>query len=257
MAPPPPTVRLTWLGHSTTVVEVDGTCVLTDPVLRKRIAHLQRTVPLPAVVPVPDAVLLSHAHRDHFDVPTLRSLSKNAVVVVPRGLGTRLRRLGFDDVVEAVAGDEIDLGRVRVGVTPADHAPGRGVRRAGAAPVGYLVRGSLTTYFAGDTDVFDEMNVLAGVADIALLPVSGWGPRVPEGHMDAARAAQAAQRLAPRVAVPIHWGTFRPLYRREPYAEDVEAPLLFARRVGELAPAVEVRVLAPGESFVLAAGPWA
>jgi L-ascorbate metabolism protein UlaG (beta-lactamase superfamily) len=210
-------------------------------------------VPLPADLPAPDAVLLSHAHRDHFDVPTLRSLSKSAVAVVPRGLGRRFQRLGFTTVAEVVAGDDVDVGGVSIGVTPADHAPGRGIRQTGPAPVGYLVRGALTTYFAGDTDLFDEMSVLAGVADLALLPVSGWGPRVPAGHMDALRAAEAVERLAPRVAVPIHWGTFRPLYRREPYAEDVAAPLLFARRVRELAPSVEVRVLAAGESFVLAA----
>ena len=214
--------------------------------LRGRVAHLARVHAPPADVEHVDAILVSHAHRDHLDLPSLRRLPRTARVVVPQGLGRRVTRLGFRDVVEVDEGDEVDVVGVRVQTTHAEHAPGRGAFARGALPVGYLLRGSLDVYFAGDTDLFPEMASLAPGLDLALLPVSGWGPRVPAGHLDADRAARALQLLAPRVCVPIHWGTFRPLYRPTPYDVDAGVAERFAARAHELAPAVEVRILAPG-----------
>ena len=92
----------------------------------------------------------------------------------------------------------------------------------------------------------DSMAELAPV-DVALLPVAGWGPRLGPGHMNAERAARAVELLRPRVAIPIHWGTFHPTYaRRGPWFTD--PPREFAAHVEVLAPSVEVRVLEPGES---------
>jgi L-ascorbate metabolism protein UlaG (beta-lactamase superfamily) len=112
--------------------------------------------------------------------------------------------------------------------------------------LGYVVSGSRTVYFAGDTDLFDGMDAIADPLDVALVPVAGWGPRLPPGHLDPARAAEAVRRLRPRVAVPIHWGTLKPVYRRTPYSGG--APEEFAARVAEVAPGVEVRILRIGES---------
>ena len=106
-------------------------------------------------------------------------------------------------------------------------------------------------YFAGDTDLFDGMRDLPGV-DVALLPVWGWGPTLGEGHLDPDRAAEAAALMRPRVAVPIHWGTFYPVgLKRWRPAPLHEPPERFAARVAALAPGVEVRVLAPGDSTPL------
>ena len=87
-----------------------------------------------------------------------------------------------------------------------------------------------------------------GPVDVALLPVAGWGPKVPAGHLNPSSAARAAALIRPRVAVPIHWGT---LYsaRRGPWFHD--PPYAFAAHMAEAAPEVEVRVLAPGESLEL------
>ena len=83
--------------------------------------------------------------------------------------------------------------------------------------LGYLLQGSQSVYFAGDTDLFPEMAALGGV-DVALLPVAGWGPRLPEGdHMNPRRAAEALKILKPRLAIPIHWGTYTPLWVRGGY----------------------------------------
>ena len=109
-------------------------------------------------------------------------------------------------------------------------------------------------YFAGDTDLFDEMALLAGSLDLALLPVWGWGRTLGRGqHLDPMRAAAAAALLRPRIAVPIHWGTYHPMHRRvgsEP-GEFFDPPRVFARAAAALAPQVDVRVLAPGESVAL------
>ena len=146
-------------------------------------------------------------------------------------------------------GESLELGDVRIEATPAEHG---GTRRPGGpavAPLGFVVRGRQSVYFAGDTDLFDAMAEL-GPVDVALLPVAGYSPKLGPGHLDARRAAQAAALIEPRVAVPIHWGTFRPLTQaRGPWFTD--PPAEFAAQVAELAPAVDVRVLSPGESLEL------
>jgi L-ascorbate metabolism protein UlaG (beta-lactamase superfamily) len=121
-----------------------------------------------------------------------------------------------------------------------------------ADAIGFVVAGEHRVYFAGDTDLFDEMAELAGTLDAALLPVWGWGPSLGAGHMDPEAAARAAAILRPRVAVPIHWGTFFPAgLTRLRGGALVEPPREFARHAGELAPEVDVRVLAPGQTLGL------
>jgi L-ascorbate metabolism protein UlaG (beta-lactamase superfamily) len=231
-------------------------CLLTDPILRRRFAHLFRRTQAPKIDAASvDAVLLSHVHHDHLDVPSLRRLRRKTTrVVIPRGAGKIVSRLGFSDVVEVVDGDEVEAGGLRVRVTHADHAPGR-YRPTGPAAVGYLVYGSLSVYFAGDTDLFPEMETLEPDLDLALLPVGGWGPKIPEGHLNPERAAEALRRIRPRLAVPIHWGTFQPLYRSKPYPESAGAGPRFAELAQTAAPDVEVRVLAPGETCAVGGSP--
>ena len=89
--------RLTWIGHGTALVDLDGVRLLTDPLLRNRVAHLQRRVPPPAAEALRDldAVLISHLHRDHLDLPSLRRVPRDLPLVVPRGAGRLLLRRGF------------------------------------------------------------------------------------------------------------------------------------------------------------------
>lgn len=249
--------RVTWVGHSTVLVELDGVRLLTDPVLRRRVAQLRR-VPSAGALPTGDidAVLVSHAHFDHLDPPSLALLGRDRRVIVPRGAGRWLRWRGFRRVEEVVAGDEVRVGAVVVRATYAEHSGHRfGVlrRRGGAGPraLGFVVAGRRLVYFAGDTDLFEGMARLAPGLDVALLPVGGWGPRVGRGHLDPLRAALALRLLRPRVAVPIHWGTFFPLWPPGTRRPSAEPALAFQRRAREVAPAVEVRVLPPGGSLVL------
>ena len=237
-----------YVGHATTLIELDGVRLLTDPLLRRHVGHLQRLVPLGEALPPPDAVLLSHQHADHLDLPSLRRLGQSMLLLVPRGAGWTLKRQGFRRVVELSPGDSTSVGELAIAAVPAVHDGRRYPYGRKVAALGYVVTGSRSVYFAGDTDVFDGMSELAG-ADVGLIPVSGWGAKVGPGHLDPARAAAAVGLLRPRVAIPIHWGTYAPLHWRvsggRSPSEDPAAE--FAEAVAITAPEVEVRILRPGE----------
>jgi L-ascorbate metabolism protein UlaG (beta-lactamase superfamily) len=237
---------VTWLGHSTLVVELDGTRFLTDPVLGRRQAHLvrRRAVPRDALGRI-DAVLVSHIHLDHLDLASLRRVERSVPVVLPRGAGGMVRRRRFRRVLEVVEGDELEFGPVAVTVTRADHGVVRRLLRARSSALGFVLRGSRSVYFAGDTDLFDGMRDL-GPIDVALLPISGWGPRVPAGHLDPERAAEALRLVQPKLVVPVHWGTFRTPRAPEPGRDAADA---FVEAAGRVAPEVEVRVLEIGETL--------
>jgi L-ascorbate metabolism protein UlaG (beta-lactamase superfamily) len=232
--------EITYVGHSTVAIDLDGVRFVTDPLLRRRIGHLVRYAgPVPSVTA--DAVLISHAHQDHLDPPSLARLGRATPLVVPAGVGGLLRRRRFRDVREVRPGDRLPFGPVQVEATAADHDGSRPPTRIKVEAVGYLLRGSRTVYFAGDTGLFPGMARIGDEGiDVALIPIDGWGPKVGIGHLDPAGAAEAVKLLRPRLAVPIHWGTYAPFGR--PAREPLEAANAFAALVGDAA-----RVLAPGE----------
>jgi L-ascorbate metabolism protein UlaG (beta-lactamase superfamily) len=244
--------RVTWIGHATALIELGGVRLLTDPLLRDHLGHLRRHGPPPAagVTEDLDAILISHLHLDHLDLPSLRRLPRATRLLVPRGAGGFLRRQGFPHAEELAAGDRAEVAGVTIDAVPALHDRRRRPYGEEADAIGF-VTGS-RVYFAGDTDLFDGMAELAGI-DLALLPVWGWGPSLGEGHLDPEGAARAAALVRPRLAVPIHWGTFYPrmLARYKP-DRLTDPPHEFAAAVARLAPEVGVRVLAPGESIELA-----
>jgi L-ascorbate metabolism protein UlaG (beta-lactamase superfamily) len=244
---------ITWVGHSTVLIELDGVRLLTDPVLRGRMLHIRR-VAAPADVDAlsgVDAILVSHLHYDHLDVKSLRAVGRASRVVVPVGAAGMVRSRGFAHVTELDVGEDTNVAGVRVAATEVKHG-GRSMFRTRVPALGYLVTGSLRVWFAGDTDLFDGMANIASDLDVALLPVAGWGPRLPPGHLDPQRAAQALALLRPRVAVPIHWGTYRRIGLSAGEAELREPAESFARFASELAPGVDVRILPVGGRLDLA-----
>ena len=240
--------RITYVGHATMLIELDGAVMLTDPLLRARIGHVRRIAPPVATLPRLDAILISHAHRDHLDLPSLRRLPEQVRVYAPPAAAAVVRRAGRS-VQALLPGDRVRVGEVEVLAVPARHDGRRVPVGSDRGAIGFVVSGSASVYFAGDTDLFAGMRELAGM-DTALLPVWGWGPKLGPGHMDPERAARAAALLAPRTAIPIHWGTYA-----SPGAwwrEDPELPARdFAHLAATHAPEVAVRILSPGHSAPL------
>ena len=244
---------VTYVGHATALVELDGSRVLTDPVLRDRIAYILRIAPSPPPETVSDldAVLISHAHHDHLDIPSLRRIPLDVPIVAPPGAAPLLRRRSGHEVIEAAAGTSVRVGNVDVLAIPARHEGRRLPTDPRLPTVGYVI-GSRVSFF-GDTDFFDEIGDHTDGLDVALLPIWGWGPKVGPGHMDPPRAARAVAVMRPRIAVPIHWGTLmRPgvWWRKDPALPTRR----FAELVAQQAPEVSVRVLAPGERLDLSRG---
>jgi L-ascorbate metabolism protein UlaG (beta-lactamase superfamily) len=237
-----------YLGHSTVYIEVDEAHLLTDPLLRRRVGHLLRAVPIVRTEEL-DAILISHAHHDHLDIPSIDRLDPSIPIVVPRGLGKLIKGR---EVLEVEVGDQLTFDDVKVRVTEALHGGSRAGGRASGPALGYAIEGSRRVYFAGDTDLFPGMDGLVDELDVALIPIWGWGPTLGRGlHLNPARAAEAVRLLKPRIAIPIHWGTYRPL-THGPRARFLrEPPDAFVREAAARAPNVEVKVLRPGERLEL------
>ena len=247
-------LALDFIGHSAVVVELDGVRLLTDPVTRARVGPLRRVEPVPARERVRDidAVLISHLHWDHLDVPSLRDLGRDLPIFVPAGSGDWMRSAGFGDVREIAVGGEAAIGGVVVRAVPAVHSGYRPPLGPTAPPLGFVIRGSRTVYFAGDTDLFDGMGELVGAdesIDMALIPVWGWGPTLGRGlHLDPYRAALALRLIRPRAAMPIHWGTYWPHALGRVFPERlVEPPAAFVEYAAELAPDVQTVPTAVGD----------
>src|SRR5436309_15509298 len=115
--------RLVYVGHATALIEMAGVRLLTDPLLRDRVAHIRRRMPAPpaqTLLPL-DAILISHAHADHLDRPSLRRLAGERPVLAPRGSARLLRGCGVGPVVEMVPGDRCTVGGIGVEAIPASH----------------------------------------------------------------------------------------------------------------------------------------
>jgi L-ascorbate metabolism protein UlaG (beta-lactamase superfamily) len=247
------TGRITWLGHATAIIDLDGIRVVTDPVLRRRVAHLRRHAPAADAPSALDAVLISHVHRDHADGPSLRRLPSRVPVIAPAGSRRTLRRLGVRRVIAVRAGERVAVGAGTVLAVHADHDGRRTPVHASAPALGFVVeQAGRRVYFAGDTDWFEGMVDVAPV-DAALLPIWGWGPSLGPGHMDPERAAAAASLLRPRLVVPIHWGTYLPLGFRRGHPLLSDPGTTFAEAMRRRAPGVRVEFLRPAQSVDLPA----
>ena len=238
---------LRWIGHSTVLVELDGVRILTDPLLRERVVLLRRAEPLDiGSLDDLDAVLISHIHYDHLDLDSLRRLRAPRTVLVPRGAGTLLRRRVQALIQEVRVDEAVEVGPLTVKAVAAEHDSTRLFGKKTDA-LGYVVSGSRRIYFLGDTDLFPELADAAPEADVALIPIWGWGPSLGTGHLDPRRAAEALALIRPRIAVPIHWGTYYPVTARKSTRDFLRAPVAeFEKAARELAPEVDVHVLPVG-----------
>ena len=253
-------MRLTWLGHSAVLVEVAGLRLVADPLLRERTGPLLRAVPLPreaaGLADHVDVVLLSHLHRDHCDLPSLRMLRARQVVAPP-GSAAWLGSRGVTGVSELAPGEVLRLSAdVTVTAAPADHSDRRGPGGPRARPVGHVVEDPRNAaWLAGDTGLFPQMAELPAATrhglDLAVVPVWGWGPNLGPGHLDPEDAAAAVVLAGARRALPVHWGTLYPIGLRRRMRRQLQTPA--AEFTGHLAAAaaaagveVEAHVLPVG-----------
>jgi len=206
-----------WIGHATWALRLGRTLIVIDPIWSPSIGGAVRRlvapgVPLAAMPPV-DVVLVSHDHRDHMDLPTLRRLPDAALYVVPIGNAARLDK---PNVVELDWWDSHAIGELTVTLVPARHWSMRMPwNRNDTLWGGFVIRGPEgTAYHSGDTawgEHFAEIGGRVGPIDWAMLPIGGYAPRwfMAPQHIDPVEAARAWQALGARHLLAMHWGTFR------------------------------------------------
>src|SRR3974390_1289494 len=167
--------RLTFLGHSTLLLEVDDLRILTDPLLRDGVGPVRRQTRaiLPELFERLDAVFISHGHHDHLDLPSLRAIPGRPPVIVPKGFGSLVAREVAGPVEEVEPGDRLAIDRIHFEVTAAEHSGKREPLGPVGPALGCVIHGSRHIYFPGDTDLFPGMDPFVGTLDVALLP--GWG----------------------------------------------------------------------------------
>ena len=228
-------LALTWIGHSTVLIQIGGVNVLTDPVWAERASPLPFVGPrrrLPAAIaldelPPIDVVLISHDHYDHLDLHTVRQLARRSPETAwfaPLGVGRYLRRAGVSEVHEHDWWDECRVGGLTVSCVPAQHSSGRGLGDRNRSlwcgwTVATMEPPRRSVYFAGDTaycPAFIEIGARLGPFDVCLLPIGAFEPRwyMQYVHMTPEEAVRAYEDLCQGAVerstfVPIHWATFR------------------------------------------------
>jgi L-ascorbate metabolism protein UlaG (beta-lactamase superfamily) len=249
--------RITWLGHASFLVQLDGVSLLVDPALLPSIfGGVERNVP-PGVpverLPSVDAVLVSHSHYDHLDLPTIERV--RAPVVAGLGLARwfQARRI---PATELGWWETTQVGAVRIAFVPAQHWSRRGLLDSNSTLWGgFVVEGSTATlYHAGDTAAFDGFEEIGArfALDAALLPIGAYDPGwfMERQHLNPEQALEAFEALRARTFVAMHWGTFK--LTDEPLDEPPRR-LEAARARRGISPE-RVRVLAVGESLEVARG---
>lgn len=255
-APPASGLRVTWLGHSTTLVELAGTRLLVDPVWAERASFVQwvgprrfHPPPLPlAELPPIDAVVLSHDHFDHLDAALVRALAPRGLRwVAPLGVGDWLRRWGVPaaQVTELDWWAETRVGAVRLTATPARHFSGRGPGTTDRTLwAGWAFEGAgRRVYYSGDTalqDEFPEIGRRLGPFDLTMIEVGAYDALWPDVHSGPEQAVLAHRLVGGAAMLPLHWGTFD--LALHGWTEPVERTIVAAAAAG-----VRVALPRPGE----------
>ena len=223
--PPPSGLRVTWMGHSTTLIEIDGHRVLTDPVWTHRVGPLDGVGPTrwyPPLIalddlPSVDAVIISHDHYDHLDRETVLALApKVPRFIVGLGIGAHLEYWGVpaEKIVEMDWWEPVDIGDLHIVCTPARHASGRALwdKDAKLWASYALVGRAHRVWYSGDTGLFNAMNRIGqelGPFDLTMIEVGQYNKAWPDWHIGPEQAVRAHGMVRGKVLLPIHWGLLR------------------------------------------------
>ncbi|PYC74544.1 Zn-dependent hydrolase [Streptomyces tateyamensis] len=261
---PADAVSLTWYGHASALVEIEGARVLLDPIWSERCspsAHVgpKRLHPVPVELeelPAVDAVLISHDHYDHLDMATVKRLvrTQSAPFAVPLGIGGHLRRWGVPEhrIIELDWDETCTLGELTLTLTAAHHFSGRGLTRNTTLWGSWVIAGpTRKVFYTGDSGYFEGYAAIGaqhGPFDAALVQIGAYDQAWPDIHMTPEDAVLAHRDLGGGLLVPVHWCTFN--LGLHPWAEPVERLLAEAKAHG-----IPVAVPRPGERIDLAAPP--
>ena len=250
-------VRVTWMGHSTSLVEIDGARFLLDPVWSERPTPLNGVGPArwyPPVIaldqlPHIDAVLISHDHYDHLDMPTVVALAQTGTTfIVPLGIGAHLEYWGVpaDRIEELDWWQRTHVAGVEIVSTPARHASGRVLFDKDATLWnGFAILGNAhRVYYSGDTGLFPAMREIGeklGPFDCTMIEIGQYHRAWPDWHIGPEQAVQAHALVRGRVFLPVHWGLFRLAYHG--WTEPIERAVAAANARG-----ATIATPRPGES---------
>ena len=241
-------VRATWIGHASFLLQFAEHSVIVDPNWARWHGFVKRLrepgLPLKAI-PELDLVLVSHAHFDHLHKPSLKVLQARGGIVVPRGSGSLVKKLGFPAVHEMKVWDTFEFNNLNVVHTPSHHWGARYLHDIHRDYGGYLVEsGGKSVFHCGDSAWFAgfaEIGRRYGNIDVALMPIGAYeAPSGRDVHLNPEEAVRAFAELGAKVMIPMHYGTF-PL-GNEPLGEPVERLLTEADRLG-----ISERILIPEE----------
>jgi L-ascorbate metabolism protein UlaG (beta-lactamase superfamily) len=254
--PPESGLRITWLGHSTLLVEIDGVRVLVDPVFSERASPFSfagpkrwYAPPLPlAELPDIDVIVISHDHYDHLDADFVRAMASSKVrFAVPLGIGAHLESWGiaFDRIDELDWWEETTVGAITLTSTPARHFSGRWIDDSGQTLwCGWAMRGPThRAYYSGDTAMFDgfvDVGEKLGPFDVTMLEAGAYDRLWADVHLGPEQAVRAHELVKGSVFIPVHWGLFD--LALHGWTEPIERVVVAAERAG-----VRIASPKPGE----------
>ncbi|MEP7064825.1 MAG: MBL fold metallo-hydrolase [Gemmatimonadota bacterium] len=250
-------LRITYIGHATLLLQFGGACVLTDPNYDEKLGLFLPRVSAPGMkmseLPHIDAILLTHAHADHLSFRTLRALPSGIPIYAPPPIARWLQREGITSAQAVQLGQMIRVGTVVVTAAAARHMGARyGMDRWRGAAQMYLVDdGSVSVLFTGDTALTPNAvalarSILPRRVDVALLPI-GFAPWWKEfffrrGHLTAGDALLLFEQVNARIFIPFHWGTFRHVT-----SSAYDGIRVLRSLLQSYAGASRVKILSPGE----------
>jgi L-ascorbate metabolism protein UlaG (beta-lactamase superfamily) len=255
-AEPSSDLRVTWIGHSSVLIEIDGRRILTDPVWSERASPLawvgpKRFHPPPislTKLPAIDVVVISHDHYDHLDMATIQTLAARGThFAVPLGVGAHLESWGISSsqLSELDWGEQLEVASLKIVATPARHYSGRSpLHSSETLWASWVIQGpSHRVFFSGDTgysDTFKSIGTTYGPFDVTLMKIGGSDPSWADIHMTPEEALRAHLDVRGNVLLPIHWGTFNVAFHS--WSEPIERVVAAANSAG-----VTVAVPRPGQ----------